>query len=182
MIYIFVIMLKLILVIVILNCCNDTFAQDTPFVAFLNQEPYFAAHNAKAMDSLFLKDVGVLNYFLNFDSLDAQLFKPPILAAILLEQVRAGKPATFKTMIDYFKSFRQTIAYKDFRTGLVLYKKLENLPVVLNNWEEDKLLFVRLGFTESDLEDFKKFLQNRASKNATYKQAYTAYMKEIEAL
>jgi len=182
MIAIFAFMLRSVVVFIILSWCNISFAQDSVYTAFLNREPYFAAHHAKITDSLFLKDVRILNYFLKFDSLDAELLKPPVLGAVLLEQARAGKPATFKTMIDYFQSFRQTLAYQDFRTGLVLYKKLENQPVDLNNWEQDKLFFVRLGFTESDLEDFKDFLQSRSSKNATYKQAYTAYMKEIEAL
>jgi hypothetical protein len=54
--------------------------------------------------------------------------------------------------------------------------------VNLDNWESDKELFVRMGFTAGDLEDFKGFLGSLGPENLTYKAALTRYMTEIEAM
>jgi hypothetical protein len=59
---------------------------------------------------------------------------------------------------------------------------MERQPVNISNWDTDKQLFIKLGFTESDLEDFKEYISQRAPKNINYKEAYVGYMKEIEAL
>lgn len=105
-----------------------------------------------------------------------------MLGALMLDQARIGKPATYRTLIDYFNDYKKTIAYKDFIKGLVLYKELALKKINLDNWETDKELFVRMGFTVGDLEDFKSFLTNVASQDLTYKAALTKYMSEIEVM
>ena len=173
----------LIFFLLLVGSRSEAIAQDKfHYDEFLKKEPYFARHNAKAADSLFLQDIRILNHFLELDSIDAELLKPSILGALMIEQSRGGKPATFKTLIDYLKNFKTSISYQDFRKGVVLYKKLEGKKVDLNNWDTDKRLFVILGFTESDLEDLRNYITERADQNMTYKQAYVGYMKEIEAL
>jgi hypothetical protein len=164
-----------------IQTCN---AQDHsfPYDSFLNKQPYFATHKTLPTDSLFLQDLKVIKHFVQIDSIDVELLKPNILAALMLEQVNAGKAATFQVLINYFNEFKSTIAYKDFRKGVLLYRNMEGQTVNLSNWDVDKELFVKLGFTEADLEDFKDYIINRAPKNINYKEAYTGYMKEIAAL
>eukprot|EP01132_Coremiostelium_polycephalum_P014068 gene14068-17102_t len=148
----------------------------------LDEEPYFVRHQAHAADSLFVRDVQILKRHGKFEGLDTALLKAPVLAAVMVQEVRAGKKASYRTLIDYFLVFRQSEAYAEFIKGLSLYKELESKKVDSATWEKDKLLFVRMGFTDSDLEDFKAYISETAHQNMTYKEAYTAYMKEIEAL
>lgn len=148
----------------------------------LDKEPYFVKHKTSEKDSLLRRDIAILKHCGNFESIDSVFFKGQMLGSLMLDQVRLGKPATYRTLIEYFAEFKKTIAYKDFIKGLVLYKEMAVKKVNLDNWETDKELFVRMGFTVGDLEDFKGFLTNVASENLTYKAALTRYMSEIEAM
>lgn len=148
----------------------------------LDKEPYFVRHKGSDKDSLLQKDIRILKHCGNFENIDSVFLKGPMLGALMLDQVRIGKPATYRTLIDYFAAFKKTLAYKDFIKGLVLYKEMAAKKVNLDNWESDKELFVRMGFTTGDLEDFKGFLAGLVSENLTYKSALTRYMTEIEAM
>lgn len=148
----------------------------------LDTEPYFVRHKSLAADSLLKRDIAVLKHCGDFDDVDSVFFKGAMLGALMLDQVRIGKPATYRTLIDYFAEFKKTISYKDFVKGLALYREMAAKKVNLNNWETDKELFVRMGFTAGDLDDFKGFLTGVASENLTYKAALTRYMSEIEAM
>lgn len=148
----------------------------------LDKEPYFVRHKGQDKDSLLQKDIRILKHCGNFESIDSVFLNGPMLGALMLDQVRTGKPATYRTLIAYFTAFKQTIAYKDFVKGLTLYKQIEAKKVNLENWEADKELFVRMGFTVADLEDFKAFLAGVAAENLSYKAAFTRYMSEIEAM
>lgn len=148
----------------------------------LDKEPYFVKHKSSEKDSLLKRDISILRHCGNFDTIDSVFFKGQMLGSLMLDQVRLGKPATYRTLINYFAEFKKTIAYKDFIKGLVLYKEMAVKKVNLDNWETDKELFVRMGFTVGDLDDFKGFLASVSSENLTYKAALTRYMSEIEAM
>lgn len=148
----------------------------------LDQEPFFVKHKTSEKDSLLKRDIAILKHCGNFESIDSVFFKGPMLGALMLDQVRTGKPATYRTLIDYFNDYKKTPAYRDFVKGLVIYQELAGKKINLNNWEADKELFVRMGFTAGDLEDFKSFLSGLATENLTYKAALTRYMSEIEAM
>lgn len=148
----------------------------------LDQEPFFVKHKTSEKDSLLKRDIAILKHCGDFESIDSVFFKGPMLGALMLDQVRTGKPATYRTLIDYFNDYKKTPAYRDFVKGLVIYQELAGKKINLNNWEADKELFVRMGFTAGDLEDFKSFLSGLATENLTYKAALTRYMSEIEAM
>lgn len=157
-------------------------AQTTYKPEVVNEEPYFVQHNAKSSDSLFKRDVSILKYFGKFDGVDTGLLKAQILGTIMFEQVSAGKRATYQTIIDYLQHFKQTDGYKEFLDGFLLYKKLEDKKVSIADWENDKVFFIKMGFTESDLDDFKSYIAMPSHEQMTYKQAYSSYMKEIDEL
>lgn len=148
----------------------------------LDKEPYFVKHKTSEKDSLLRRDIAILKHCGNFESIDSVFFKGQMLGSLMLDQARTGKPATYRTLIDYLAEFKKTIAYKDFIKGLVLYKEMAVKTVNLDHWDTDKELFVRMGFTVGDLEDFKAFLTGLKSENLTYKAALTRYMSEIEAM
>nr|WP_121273869.1 hypothetical protein [Pedobacter schmidteae] len=148
----------------------------------LDTEPYFVRHKPAAGDSLLKRDIAILKHCGNFEAVDSVFFKGAMLGALMLDQVRLGKRATYRTLIDYFAEFKKTIAYKDFIKGLLLYKEMATKKVNLNNWDTDKELFVRMGFTATDLDDFKDFLVGKATENLTYKAALTKYLAELEAM
>lgn len=148
----------------------------------LDKEPFFVKHKLSQDDSMLKKDIAILKHCGNFELADTIFFKGSLLGALMLDQVRIGKPATFRTLINYFDSYKKTPAYQEFVKGLLLYQELAGKKIDLNNWEVDKELFVRMGFTVSDLEDFKLFLTGLAAESLTYKSALSRYMSEIEAM
>jgi hypothetical protein len=148
----------------------------------LDTEPYFVQHKTAEQDSLLKRDIQILKHCGNFDSVDSLFFKGPILGALMLDQSRLGKPATYRTLIEMLTTFRETESYKEFAKGMLLYRTLKGKKVNLKEWDTDKELFVRMGFTVNDLEDFKVFLTDSEHEKLTYQEALTKYMSEIEAM
>ncbi|WP_073232658.1 hypothetical protein [Pedobacter caeni] len=148
----------------------------------LDQEPYFVRHKSGAQDQALKRDIEILKRCGNFDPVDSAFLKGPMLGTLMLQEVRAGKPATYRTIINFFSNFRKTAEYKDFSYGLSMYRKLGGKKVSLTDWETDKELFVRMGFTVNDLEDFKIFITQKEHSSLTYMQAFSQYMSEIEAM
>lgn len=162
---------------------TEVYAQDRIDCAgMLDQEPYFVRHKSGEKDLALKKDIEILKRCGNFNSVDSTLLKGPILGVLMLEQVNAGKPATYRTIIEFFKEFRDTPKYKDFAYGLELYKKIGQKKVSLDTWEKDQELFVRMGFTVNDLEDFKDFMQKPEHVGQTYLLVFSKYMSELEAM
>lgn len=174
--------LSLILSLFVLLCTAATAQEVIDCKKLLDTEPYFVQHKSLEKDSLLKRDIAILKHCGNFEPIDSVFLKGPMLGALMLDQARIGKPATYRTLIDYFNDYKKTIAYKDFIKGLVLYKELAQKKINLDNWETDKELFVRMGFTVGDLEDFKGFLTNIAGQDLTYKAALTKYMSELEVM
>lgn len=148
----------------------------------LDQEPYFVRHKVASTDLALHRDIEILKHCGNFNSIDSAFLKGPMLGALMLQEVNDGKPATYRTIINFFEQFRKTAAYKDFADGLALYRKIGQKKIDPDNWETDKELFVRMGFTVNDLEDFKAFMLQPAHINLTYLQAFSMYMSELEGM
>lgn len=146
----------------------------------LDQEPYFARHKTAVTDPLFLKDLEILNHCGNFQGLDSVLMKGSVLAAFLLSEVNDGKAATYRTLIDFMAGFRNSQDYYQVVGSLQLYKKLEHKKVNLQEWDQAQPFFVKLGFTQNDIDDFKAFVAVPEHQNLTYIQAYYLYMQELD--
>jgi len=146
----------------------------------IDKEPYFVHHKFLPSDSLFLKDISILKHCGGFDAVESELLKGAVLTALMNEQVSAGKPATYRTIIDFISTFRKTQEYQEFRDGVVLYRTLENKNVNLKDWGDDQKLFVRMGFTQNDLDDFKEYISVPPVSTLTYKEAYLLYIKALE--
>ncbi|WP_316793798.1 hypothetical protein [Pedobacter frigoris] len=148
----------------------------------LDTEPYFVKNKSGEKDHSLIRDIEILKRCGNFNSTDSAFLKGPILGVLMLEQVNAGKPATYRTIVDFFAEFRKTNKYKDFEYGLSLYKKIGQKRIDLKNWDADQELFVRMGFTVNDLNDFKAFMSQPEQAGLTYMAALTKYMTEIDAM
>lgn len=147
----------------------------------LAKEPNFLKSRLKSTNSLYLADINTIKKFINLDSIDLEILKPQILYSILSES-KIDSTVTYKTLVDAVQSFKQHIGYSEFRKGILLYKQLATMKVNPDNWQNDQALFKRLGFTEADLEDFLLFISKPENKDLNYKEAYLAYMKEIDSL
>ena len=148
----------------------------------LDTQPYFVKTKAVEGNPLLKRDIEILKRCGHFDSIDSAFFRASILGSLMLDQVRLGKPATYRTLIEMLRDFRKTSAYKDFADGMVIYRKLKEKQINLAEWESDKEFFVRLGFTVNDLADFRSFLELPENSNLTYMAALSKYMMEIESL
>jgi len=159
-----------------------SFAQQSEVdTKLLSEQPNFLKTRLKSTDSLFLKDIGVLKKFIALDSVDMEILKPQILYTVLSES-NVDTIVTYKTLVNAVQAFKQNIGYAEFRKGILLYKQMAAIKVNPENWKNDQALFRRLGFTEADLEDFLVFISKPENKNMNYKEAYLAYMKEIDNL
>ena len=159
-------------------CAQDTLNCEQ----LLDRQPYFVKYKSGEKDLALKRDIEILKHCGNFNSVDSALLKGPILGVLMLEQVNAGKPATYRTIIDFFKEFRDTPKYKDFAYGLELYKKTGQKKVSADNWDQDKELFVRMGFTVNDLEDFRTFMIKPENVGQTYLAVLSRYMTELEGM
>jgi len=150
--------------------------------SMLDERPYFVDHQVVPTDSLFLRDVDILKHLGSFDHVDVQLLKGNVLKEIMAIEIEKGRTSTYRTIIDFMIDYKKTPAYKDFVAGVLLYKELENKKVNVKNWELDKSLFIKLGFVQSDLDDFKDWITQEKNSGLTYKEAYIQYMQEIDAM
>ncbi len=147
----------------------------------LSKEPHFLQSRLKSTDSLFLQDINVIKKYVQLDSVDIEILKPQILYAMLIE-AKVDSAVTYSTLINAIQTFKNGIGYAEFRKGIVLYKQMASIKVNPQNWSNDQVLFRKLGFTEADLDDFLLFISKTENKEMNYKQAYLAYMKEIDNL
>lgn len=174
--------LKFLMTSFLLSLGFVAFSQEnTEDQKLLSQKPNFLKTRLKASDSLFLKDISVLQKFVALDSVDLEILKPQILYTILSES-NVDTVVTYKKLLESVQAFKQNIGYAEFRKGILLYKQMAAVKVNPSNWENDQLLFRKLGFTEADLEDFLLFISKPERKELNYKEAYLAYMKEIDSL
>lgn len=148
----------------------------------LDKVPHFIKNGAYTPDSLFVKDLAMLKTHIGFDSLDTKILKKSVLTELLYQDISVRAPYTYTKLIAAIQTFKKSIGYIELRKGLDIYERLKNLPVNPVNWSNDKKLFERLGFTEADLEDFIIFISKPANNKLTYKEAYVAYIKEIDSL
>ncbi|MGY0038825.1 hypothetical protein [Pedobacter sp. NJ-S-72] len=147
----------------------------------LDQEPYFAKHQALSTDSLFLRDVEVLKHCGGYGDIDSLMLKRSVLWTILHTAMDEGKPATYRTMINFMQEFKSTPHYRLFVASLHLYKNLGNTKVNPAEFDLAQPFFVQIGFTKNDIDDFKEFISNPVHHNLTYiAAAYELYMKEFE--
>lgn len=175
--------IKVLVCVAFIFCGFYTYGQTLPDCQkVLDQEPYFVKHKSNEKDSLLLRDIQILKHCGNLVAADSVFLKGSMLGALMLDQVRLGKPATYRTLIEYFTAFKNTIAYQDFVKGLKLYQALALKKVNPETWEADKELFVKIGFTVNDLADFQQFIKDPAQANMTYKEALSRYMSNMEAI
>jgi len=173
---------RLLIILLLLLIASFSYAQEnTATRQLLSKEPHFLQTRLKSTDSLFLEDINVIKKHVQLDSIDLEILKPQILYAVLIE-AKVDSAVTYQTLIDAIQTFKSAIGYAEFRKGIVLYKQMAAIKVNPQNWSNDQVLFRKLGFTEADLDDFLVFISKAENKDLNYKQAYLAYMKEIDNL
>ena len=155
--------------------------ENTADQSILSKEPNFLKTRLKSTDSLFLTDINVIKTYVTLDSIDIEILKPQILYTVLIE-AKVDSAVTYQTLINAIQAFKEGIGYAEFRKGIILYKQMALIKVNPQNWPNDQALFRKLGFTEADLDDFLLFISKAENKDMNYKQAYLAYMKEIDNL
>lgn len=174
--------LSYLLVIIMTLASHLSFAQRlTTEEKLLVSTPNFLKKRLTPTDPLFLDDINVIQKYIELDSIDVEILKPRILYAMLIES-KVDSAVTYRTLVNAIQIFKSGIGYAEFRRGIILYKQMASIKVNPQNWANDQTLFRKLGFTEADLEDFLLFISKAENKELNYKQAYLAYMKEIDNL
>lgn len=97
----------LILSVFLFSCSTVYSQQKIDCEKVLDKEPYFVKHKTPATDSLLKRDIEILKHCGNFEGIDTVFLKGQMLGSLMLDQVRIGKPATYRTLIDYFAAFKK---------------------------------------------------------------------------
>lgn len=148
----------------------------------LSTRPHFLDSADYLSDSLFREDMKIIGKYIELDSVDRQMFRPSVLLMLIRNNSNASQILDYNALIGIIKDFRKGIGYTEMRKAIMLYSNLADRRVNPKNWDLDQQLFVRLGFTQADIEDFKLFISMKKNRKKTYRQAYIDYMKEIDSL
>lgn len=141
----------------------------------LKKEPYFAGHNPSPSKDSLLLDLEILKFCGNLDSIDEQLLNGTAIAQITIELTTQKKKVTYKAILDFFNEFKKTEQYSTNREIIIVSKTLENKIATVSEFEKDKILLAKIGMSNSELDNFKIFIEANASRKMTYKDAFEKY-------
>jgi thioredoxin-related protein len=141
----------------------------------LDRSPYFLRHKVTEPSDSLQMDFDVLRSCGNLDSIDSELLTGPMLGTILIQHATKDKEVTYKTILKSINAFKKTDNYAKFRDAIIASKTLENKIVTADGFENDKELLIKAGMSQSELDDFKVFIQSMTSQKMTYKEAFTKY-------
>jgi len=166
------------LLIITLSSCGQKKSFDCKTI--LDKVPYFARHNAPDSRDSLKTDREILTGCGSLDSIDAELTSGPFLATILIKYVNENKQITYRSILQSIDEYKKTPEYLKFREAVVLSKTLENKIVTINDWEKDKLLFLKMGLTEEQVSEFKEFIKKTEGAKWNYKNAFTSFLATKE--
>lgn len=141
----------------------------------INKVPYFARQNSSPSKDSILLDLEIIKTCGNLDSIDVDILNGPMVAQITIQLTNDKKKVTYKAIIDSFNEFKKTTTYLTNREIFIASKTLEKKIVTIEEFENDRLLLQKIGMPNSELDNFKKFIEANPSQKLTYKEAFSLY-------
>ena len=169
--------LPVLLTIVLVSCSEGKYdCEET-----LSQKPYCATFHTKWDEDSIQRDYEIFSECGQLDSVDAEIFKGPMLGVILMDEMRQidnYDAITFQTCLDLIKKYKtkHKTDYDWLYNGTEARMQIEKLPVKLATFESVKPNLMAAGMKENEVADFKLFLEKK-NKSWTYKEAVKAFFE-----
>jgi thioredoxin-related protein len=117
----------------------------------------------------------------DFDSLDLEiLLNGPILGALIVDLAAKEDSLTYGHLYQKFLEIKQIPQYTEIRAKQLLSNTLMNRPADIQNWEDDKPLFVELGFEGDILENLQLYIKENSSSILTYKTVLIGFSEQLD--
>lgn len=116
------------------------------------------------------------------DSLDIQIvLNTEVIGVMLIEKTNADEVLTYGDIYDRLIEIKQIPNYTELRETAVASAELMKRPADYANWEEDKILLMKLGVEGEDLENTRKYIEEVSSSSLTYGDLFNGLQEEFEA-
>jgi thioredoxin-related protein len=115
----------------------------------------------------------------DFDSVDLQvLLNGPILGTLIVDLANKEDGATYGHLYQRFIEVKQSPQYPEKRAKQIVSNTLLNRPADINNWEDDKLLFMQLGLEGELLEQLRLYVAENSSPTVTYETVLVGFREQ----
>lgn len=117
----------------------------------------------------------------DFDSLDLQLFlNGPILGSLIVDLATKEDSVTYGHLYQKLIEIKQIPQYQEIRTKQFVSNQLMDLPADINNWADDKPLFITLGFEGDLLEKLRLYIEENSSSSLTYETVLAGFREQLD--
>tara|TARA_B100000963_G_C22515294_1_gene620350 strand:- start:83 stop:1084 length:1002 start_codon:yes stop_codon:yes gene_type:complete len=117
----------------------------------------------------------------DFDSLDLQiLLNGSILGTLLVDITTKEDSVTYGHLYQKFLEIKQFPQYPEIRTKQLVSNTLMDRPADIKNWEDDKPLFMELGFEGELLEKVHSYIEENSSSILTYETVLVGFREELD--
>jgi len=166
--------ISLILAITLIACTQKI--PEVDCLETLNQTPYIARqHKTLSKDSVEI-DFEILRHCGKLDSIDNFLLDGPFIGQIMIYLISKETPITYNELLKKINEYKKSQDYLKIKDQIIVSRTLENKIISIEEFEKDKLLLLKIGMTESELKDFKDFIESNQSQKMTYKEAFAKYL------
>ncbi|WP_196889367.1 thioredoxin fold domain-containing protein [Aureivirga sp. CE67] len=159
-----------------------SFAQNTKnFESIANKEI-----STEVQDLLELKQN--LKYFIGkdgIDEIDVEIMSNQgFFSMILMNSIQnkeENKKLTYQVVLESFVEFKTNEGYQNYKTIYPFLKEIESRPADIKNWENDKLLFEKIGLQPIRIEKIHEYLKENSNPNITYKEFMESFNQKEKA-
>lgn len=117
----------------------------------------------------------------DFDSLDIEiLLNGPILGVLIVDLATKEDSVTYGHLYQKFLEVKQIPQYPEIRTKQLVSNTLMKRPADIKNWEDDKPLFLQLGFEGELLEKLRLYIEENSSSILTYETVLVGFREQLE--
>lgn len=117
----------------------------------------------------------------DFDSLDIEiLLSGPIFGVLIVDLTTKEDSMTYGHLYQKFLEIKQIPQYPEIRTKQLVSNTLMNRPADINNWEDDKPLFLKLGLEADLLEKLRLYIEENSSSILTYETLLVGFREQLD--
>ncbi len=120
-------------------------------------------------------DFEIISKCSGLDEYDIEaLSHKPILGSVLLEMAKSGDfdIPNYENMCAFIKNFVQGKEYQQLRLVTILNSRVQNKQITLEDWEQDRQLFIVMGLTREELDQYYQFISKPEYQYLTYQKAF----------
>lgn len=168
---------KLLILLVLILRIPSAYSQE--YADIKNQKIDIESFSEENMDPFISKVYTFIGD--DFDSLDIEiLLNGPILGTLIVDLATKEDSVTYGHLYQKFLEIKQIPQYPEIRTKKLVSNTLMKRPADINNWEDDKPLFMKLGFEGDLLEKLHLYIEENSSSILTYETVLIGFREQLD--